>query len=142
MKLLTKLRRYFSIGSHRSNVPTGFIPLKEIKTVVVVTDGADAGLEPTKVRISKFFGDNNIKVKYISAADKDIRTSSDLFLAINGHVSVDEKYAASSSTARFKIGRHQVGRQIYDVVVADPTDEPVPVAAAFDYMTKLITNIK
>ena len=109
---------------------------------MVFVDSSDPGLEPTKVRITKFFGDNNIKVKYISAADKDIRTSSDLFLAINGHVSVDEKYAASSSTARFKIGRHQLGRQIYDVVVADPTDEPVPVAAAFDYMTKLITNIK
>ncbi|MBO4743150.1 MAG: hypothetical protein J5533_05900 [Bacteroidales bacterium] len=142
MRLLTKLKRKLSIGRHRSKVPTGFLPLKEIHSVVVFVDGADEGLEPTKVRILKFFGDNGIKVRFISALDEDLRTSSDLFIALNGHKSVDEHYAAAASTARFKIGRHQLGRQLYDCVVADPTEEPVFVAAAFDYMTKLITQIK
>lgn len=142
MRLLTKIRRYLSIGSHRSKVPTGIIPLKKIRKAVVFVDNADEGLEATKVRISKFFGDNHISTAFISAADADIRTKSDIFIAINGHKSVDEQYAASSSTARFKVGRHQLKRQIYDCVVADPTDEPVPVAEAFDLMMKLLANIK
>ena len=142
MKLLRKIKRYLCICGHRSTVPTGIIPLKDIRTAVIFVDGADVGLEPTKVRILKFFGDNGIKVRFISADDKDIRTSSDLFIALNGHKSIDERYAASSSTARFKVGRHQMPRQLYDFVVADPTDEPSPVASAFDLMLKLITHIQ
>lgn len=142
MKLLKKLARFFAISSHRSNVPTGFIPLRDMRSAVVFTDPADAGMEPLKVRIRKFFGDNGISTRFISAADKDIRTSSDIFIALNGHKSIDERYAAASSTARFKVGRHQLARQVYDFVVSDPTDEPVPVAAAFDVMLKLITSIK
>lgn len=142
MRLLTKLRRYLSIGSHRSKVPTGIVPLKEIRKAVVFVDTADDGLEPTKVRIKKFFGDNGISTTFISAADAKLRTQSDLFIAVNGHKSVDEEYAASASSARFKVGRHQLKRQVYDCVVADPTDQPVPVGAAFDLMMKVLTNIK
>ena len=63
--IFTKLKRYLSVGRHRSKVPTGFIPLKEIKSVVVFADSSDPGLDPTKVRISKFFGDNGISPTFL-----------------------------------------------------------------------------
>ncbi len=140
MKLFRTIARYLSIGSHRSSVPTGLLPLGEVRSVTVFTDGADQGLEPAKVRIRKFFGDRS--VTFISALDKDIRTSSDVFIALNSKPSVDERYAASSSTARFKLGRHQLKGQIYDFVVTDPAEEPSTAGAAFDVMANLITHIK
>lgn len=142
MSIFTKIRRYLTLNSHRSKVPTGIIPLRQIKSVVVFVDSSDQGLEPTKLQINKFFGDNNIRVRYVNASEKNLRTESDLFIALNGHKSVDEHYAAAASTARFKIGRHQLGRQLYDCVVADPTEEPVPVATAFDIMKNLITHVQ
>ena len=140
MRLLVKLRRYLSASRHRSPVATGILPLKDIHSVVVFVDGADAGLEPLKIRIQKFV--QGCSVKFVSARDKDLRTSSDAFIAINSTPSVDERYAAVWSTARFKVGRHQLPHQVYDLVVSDPGEEPAPVGTAFEVMSNLITQIK
>lgn len=140
MRILVKLSRYLSASRHRSPVATGIIPLAEMHSVVVFVDGADPGLEPTKIRIRKFFEGRS--VSFVSARDKDLRTGSDVFIALNSTPSVDERYAAVWSTARFKIGRHQIPGQVYDMVVSDPGEEPSAVSSAFDVMSNLITHIE
>jgi len=142
MQFLRKIIRLFCTGSHRSTVPTGFLPLSETKTAVVFTSQSEPGLDSATAAARKFFADRGITVRFISAADKNIRTQSDLFIAINAHKSIDERYAARSSTARFKLGRHQLRRQVYDILVTDATDEPASQDKAFKSISDILTTIK
>jgi hypothetical protein len=118
------------------------MPLSEVYSVVVFTDDAEAGLEPLKVAIKSFFAKGGAVVRFIRADDEDLRTSSDMFVALNSRPSIDERYAAMSSGARFKIGRHQFPGQVYDLVVADPGEEPASATEAFTLIQQLITSIK
>ena len=45
-------------------------------------------------------------------------------------------------TARFKIGRHQLRRSVYDFVVSDPEEAQTNVSAVFDVIEKMITSIR
>ena len=74
--------------------------------------------------------------------DKDLRTDSDFFLSLNPKPCINERYAASSSTARFKAGRHQLKGGVYDLVVSDTTPEPVAMKEAFEVIEKMLNNIK
>ena len=142
MSLIRKIVRLVCTGRHRSTVPTGLIPLSEIHSAVVYVDPLESGVEPLKLRLRDFFGKRGIELRIIGPSDKDIRTSSDLFIALNGQKSIDEQYAASSSTARFKVGRHQLPKDLYDCVVTAPGEENATVASSFDLIENLITNIQ
>lgn len=142
MSLFRKLKRLFCIGRHRSTVPTGFLPLSEVRSAVIYTDPDESGVEPLKLRLKEFFGKRSIELKLISPHDKDIRTSSDLFIALNARPCIDERYAASSSTARFKMGRHQLRRGVYDCIVTDQEDAQAPVSSVFDMIVNLLTSIQ
>lgn len=142
MKLLRKIIRLLCTGSHRSAVPTGFVPLSGIRSVVVFSDPGDQGQAAALAAARKFFSHSGISVKTITASDRNVRTESDLFIALNGRKSIDERYAAASSTARFKIGRHQLRRQVYDVIVSDPEDAPASADAAFSAISKILTTIQ
>ena len=142
MQLLKKIVRLLCIGSHRSTVPTGFVPLPEIRSVVVFSDPSDPGQVAALAETHKFFAHRGISVKTVTASDRNIRTQSDLFIALNSKKSIDERYAAASSTARFKVGRHQLRRQVYDVVVSDPDEESAGADAAFRAISNILTTIK
>ena len=142
MKLMRKLIRRLCLRSHRSHTATGVIPLSEVFSVVVYTDDSEAGLEPLKVNIKTFFAKGGAVVRFVRADDDDLRTTSDVFIALNSVPSIDERYAAVCSGARFKIGRHQFPGQIYDLVVTDHGEEPAPASEAFALIQKLITSIQ
>lgn len=143
MSFTRKVVRWFCIGAHRSKVPTGLMPLTDIKSAVVYVDATEAYCEPFKLRLKDFFGKKGIDLRIIGEFDKDLRTDSDFFLALNPKPCINERYAATCSTARFKAGRHQIKRGVYDLVVADAADsEPLPMKEAFDAMEKMLTNIK
>ena len=142
MSLKRKIARRLCLRSHRSRTATGVMPLSEVYSVVVFTDDAATGLEPLKVAIKSFFAKGGAVVRFIRADDEDLRTSSDMFIALNSRPSIDERYAAMSSGARFKIGRHQFPGQVYDLVVADPGEEPASATEAFTLIQQLITSIK
>jgi len=142
MNLFRKLKRLFCIGRHRSTVPTGFLPLSEIRSAVIYMDLDESGGEPLKLRLKDFFGKQGIDLRLLSPHDKDIRTSSDLFIALNARPCIDERYAATSSTARFKIGRHQLRKGVYDFIVTDQEDAHAPVSSVFDVIVNLITSIR
>lgn len=142
MKLLRKIIRRVCLRAHRSHTATGVIPLSEVFSVVVYTDDSEAGLEPLKVNIKTFFAKGGAVVRFVRADDDDLRTTSDVFIALNSVPSIDERYAAVCSGARFKIGRHQFPGQIYDLVVTDHGEEPAPASEAFALIQKLITSIQ
>ncbi len=142
MSFSRKVVRWFCLGAHRSKVPTALMPLSDIRSAVVYVDAAEAYCEPFKLRLKDFFGKRGIELKIISEFDRDLRTASDFFLALNPLPCINEHYAASSSTARFKAGRHQFKREIYDLVVIDAPGAPLPMKDAFDAIEKMLINIK
>ena len=142
MSALRKLIRLLCLRAHRSDVPTSFVPLSELRSVAVFVDDSDPGCEPARLSIRKFFGDRGMEISVISASDRDIRTSSDLFIALNTKGSIDERYAAASSRARFKIGRHGLRNSPYDFVLSDPEEGPASVGDAFDANARLLTSVK
>lgn len=142
MSFSRKVVRWFCLGAHRSKVPTSLLPLSEVKSAVVYVDATEAYSEPFKLRLKDFFGKRGIELEIISEFDKDLRTDSDFFLALNPVPCINERYAASSSTARFKAGRHQFKRDIYDLVVLDAPGDPLPMKDAFDAIEKMLINIK
>lgn len=142
MSLVRKLIRLFCTPSHRSQVQTGLLPLQDIKSATVFVDENEAGFEPLKLRIKEFFSSRGIEVAFLSAFSKDIRSTSDLFIALNAKPSIDERYAAASSSARFKIGRHALKKGTYDFVVSDPQEAPAPVSEVFDVIEELLCSVK
>ena len=142
MSFTRKVVRWFCLGAHRSKTPTQLMPLSDIKSAVVYVDATEAMCEPFKLRIKDFFGKRGINVKIIGEFDNDLRTDSDFFRALNPKPCINERYAASSSTARFKAGRHPVGKDIYDLVVSDAPENPLSMRDAFDVIEKMLINIK
>lgn len=143
MQLLKSIVRLLCTGSHRSTVPTGFVPLTEIRSALVFTDPAEQGCEEAVTAARKFFEDKGIDVSFISAADRDIRRSADLFVSLCGRKSISERYAAAACTARFKVGRHQIDRQLYDVTVTDGSSQPAsgPIEA-FRAIAGILSSVK
>ena len=142
MSFLRKLGRRLMLRAHRSKVPTALIPLSRIKSAVVYVNAVEPYCEPFKIKLKDYFRKRGIEVKIISEFDRDLRTDSDFFLALNPRKCINELYAASSSTARFKAGRHQIGKGIYDLVVSDSEEDPLPMKDAFDAIEKMLINIK
>ncbi|MBO4671758.1 MAG: hypothetical protein J5640_07980 [Bacteroidales bacterium] len=142
MSLFRKLTRLINMGRHRSTVPTGFLPLSEVHSAVVYLDPEDSGVEPLKLRLKDFFGKRGIGLQIAGPSDKELRTSSDLFIALNARPGIDERYAATCSTARFKIGRHQLKKDVYDFVVTDQEDTRTSISAVFDVIENMITSIR
>ncbi len=142
MSFLRKFGRWLCLRAHRSKVPTSLIPLSEVKSAVVYVDATEAYCEPFKLRLKDFFGKRGISLKIIGEFDKDLRTDSDFFLALNPKPCLNERYAAISSTARFKAGRHQIKGGVYDLVVSDAPENPLQMKEAFDAIEKLLINIK
>lgn len=142
MEFMRPVKRFLCMRRHRSSVPTGLVPISDIRTAVVFLNRHTDITEPDKVVITRFFEQNGVSWTFISPENEDIRTQSDLFMSLSPVESVHERYAATSSTARFKIGRHQIKGGIFDFVVIDNTVEPRPELDAFRVMRSFIVSIQ
>lgn len=120
MSGLRTIARFLLMRHHRSKTPTGILPLSELHSAVIMCDPKDPCPEKD---IKRFFEPYGISYSIISEFDKDIRTGSDIFISLTGETSISERYAAMSSTARFKVGRRQIKRDVYDLVVYNPAPE-------------------
>ena len=142
MSLKSKAKHFLCLRRHRSDVPTGLVPLSDISTAVIFMDCPEDLLESQKIGIMGFFKHHGITVSFLYADDEELRTSSDLFISLSVQGGINERYAAVSSTARFKIGRHQLKGDVYDFVVTDGAPEPVPALDAFKVIEHFILNIQ
>lgn len=131
--------RFLMMRRHRSKVPTGIVPLSFIRSAVIYRDPK----EPSCIReIKRYFEPKGIIVREISEFDSDIRTDEDLFIAISTFPSLSERYAATSSTAKFKVGRRQLKGNVYDLVVSDNSEMPKSQSTAFAAITEFIDKIQ
>ena len=135
MSGLRTIARFLLMRRHRSKSPTGILPMEEVRSAVVFRDPK----EPCPDRdIKRFFDSYNIPYRIISEFDRDVRSNEDLFISITAKTSVSERYAASSSRARFKVGRRPVGHNVYDIVLTNPGElyksESVAFAAICDFL--------
>ena len=142
MSLKRKLIRYLCLRSHRSTVPTGLVPLSEMSDAVIFMDKPDDLSEPQKVTIQIFFKGYGVKLRFIYADDEDVRSVSDLFLSLSSEGGINERYAAVSSGARFKIGRRQIKGDVFDLVVTDNGPEPAPVLDAYKVIERFMVTIR
>lgn len=142
MNPLRVFLRLLLMHSHSSRRPTGITPLSQIHSVVIYVCQDDPHCEPAKIMMKHFFESRGINVRIICSYDRNIRTSSDLFLAMNNKVGISERYAARSSTAKYKVGRHQLRRNIYDVVVTDSSEEPMKVDVMFDAVKDILLKVE
>ena len=142
MSLKRKLIRFFAMRRHRSTVPTGLAPLSDLHSAVLFLDKPDDLEEPQKTAITRFFKQHGITLSFLYDDDEDLRTSSDLFISLSAIGGVNERYAATSSAARFKIGRHQLKGDVYDFVVTDGSPEPAQPMEAFKVVEHFILNIQ
>jgi hypothetical protein len=156
---ITKFFRSLALRKNASTVPTRMTPLREIKSATVFVDSAAEDAESTCNAVRQFFGNMNIPVS-IFCPDKsqlnwlgylkdDVRGSrqqprkEDLFISL---VDLPEYFAdefeARCSTAAFKVGRRQLGGNVYDMVVSSSRNAPSSQSEAFsyikDYLNKLI----
>ncbi len=141
MNKFRKLKLRLSMRKHQSKVPTGLLPLSQIHTVVIFMDSADELTEPQKLTFRRKIG-RDCNVDFLYATDVELRSESDLFISLSNTFEIFEEYAAVTSRARFKIGRHQLPKGTYDLVLSDTTPEPLPLLEAFDQIQKLLTTIQ
>ena len=141
-KLIQKLLRRLCLRRHRSTVPTGLVPLSGLSSAVIYLDNPGDILESRKISISTFFKRYGIQTSWMHSEDEDLRSSSDLFISLSSAHDINERYAAESSSARFKIGRSQLKGDVYDFVVTDNGPEPAPASEAFDVIEHFIVNIQ
>ena len=142
MKLVRKLIRLLCMRSHRSGVATGLVPMNELRSAVVFAGSNDPDRGLLERRVRAFMGAANINVQFVYPDSRNIRTDSDLFISLVPKSSIDERYAALSSTARFKVGRHQLSGGVYDLVVTDNESVSASSTDAFETISNLITNIR
>lgn len=135
MNLKRKLIRYLCLHRHSSSIPTGLEPLSKLRSVVIFMDKADEITEPQKIKIRGFFKEYGLSTSFLYMDNDDLRSSSDMFISLSLEGGINERYAASASTARFKVGRHQLEHDIYDLVVTD--SDPEHPCAPLDALTAI-----
>ena len=142
MKVTRKLIHLLSLRRNRSTEPTGLVPLSALHSAVIYLDNPGDLSEPQKVSVTTFFKQYGIGISWLHAEDEELRSSSDLFISLALAGDIFERYAASCSSARFKVGRHQLKGEIYDFVMTDNGPEPVPAMEACGVIEQFLLNIK
>ena len=142
MKITRKLIHFLRLRRNRSTVPTGLVPLSGLHSAVIYLENPGDLSEPQKVSVTTFFKQHGIGTSWLHAEDEELRSSSDLFISLSLSGDIFERYAATCSSARFKVGRHQLKGDVYDFVMTDNGPEPVPPMDACGVIEQFLLNIK
>ena len=139
MSGLRSVLRFFLLYSHRSKVPTGIYPLDSIESVAVLRSPGEYALDRM---VTDFFRARNIRVRLLSKQDPDLRTDENLFISLMAVADIDELYAAVSSKAKFKIGIHNLRRDVYNIVVTVTESGDARQAAIFETIEDILMKIR
>lgn len=130
--------RFFLLFFHRSKVPTSFVPLDQISSVAVLRTEDEYGLDK---EINDFFNRFGIKVRLLSKRDKRLRTNEDLFISLLAERGMDETYAVECSTAKFKVGIHDI-KKYFDLTVVPPEGGDARQVAIFQVIADILQKIR
>lgn len=153
------IARRITLRKCASKVPTGLVPLSEIKTVTVYIERNSLDWSVTECKVHRFFEGKGIQVETVmmnshdvdwlgrsrrSQSRKSIEGHEDLLISLLPVNSFALKYCAVSSHAKFKIGREQIRKNVFDLVVSDRTgdDDEGSQIAVFDYITELFSKLQ
>lgn len=130
--------RFFLLLFHRSKVPTSFVPLDQISSVAVLRTEDEYGLDK---EINDFFNRFGIRVRLLSKRDKRLRTDEDLFISLLAERGMDETYAVECSTAKFKVGIHDI-KKYFDLTVVPPEGGDARQVAIFQVIADILQKIR
>lgn len=173
------IKSYFrkrSLRKHSSTVPTGIVPLADIRSYVAIIDVEESTFDSCKTAIMNFFRAHNIKgcvffqdFRKIGSEDRLITSiqttitkkdldwigrpsryklnvleeqAPDLFISLVKDPDFSIEYMARTSKARFKIGRSQLGGNIFDLVISDPAGKNVSQLECFSVIKSYLTKIQ
>ena len=177
--MLDFIKSYFrkrSLRKHSSTVPTGIVPLADIRSYVAIIDVEESTFDSCKTAIMNFFRAHNIKgcvffqdFRKIGSEDRLITSiqttitkkdldwigrpsryklnvleeqAPDLFISLVKDPDFSIEYMARTSKARFKIGRSQLGGNIFDLVISDPAGKNVSQLECFSVIKSYLTKIQ
>ena len=136
---LRTVLRLLLLHHHRSKVPTGFLPLDRIESVAILRTPDEYAVD----RMMKdFFTSRGIRVRLMSKKDKNLLSNEDLFICLLAEPDIDELYAAVCSKAKFKIGTHNLVKDVYNIVVTVTKDSDARQVAIFETIADLLEKIR
>lgn len=153
--LFTLIFRSIRLRSRASKVPTCITPLGKISSVTVLLDpDAPDTLEvekavrdyfKTKGKTLDIFTPSRQNLNWPGRLSKKALGSckagdEDLFISLVPSVSYAVRYAAITSRAVFKIGRRQLRRKTFDIIVSDV--EGATQARVFEYVAQILEMVK
>lgn len=138
MPELRTFLRIFLLLFHRSKVPTALVPLDQISSVAVLRTEDDFSVDH---EINTFFNRYGIRVHLLYKTDRRLRTDEDLFISLLAERSIDETYAVVCSTAKFKVGIHDI-RKRFDLLVKPPEEGDARQVAIFQVIADILQKIR
>ena len=130
-----------SLKRHASVVPTEILPLSKIKSYVAIIDVEDPSFDACKTTITKkdldWLGRPN---KYKMGVLEE--RAPDVFISLIKEPDFAIEYMARTSKARFKIGRKQLGGDLFDLVVSDPAGKDLSQLDSFNAMKSYLGKIR
>lgn len=128
-----------------SRVKTGFTPLSKVKKAAVLLCADDPDFEATAIDVVKFFDRYGIAVEIVPVRKGRLIVVSrkvELFISLLPENGFRAEYVARRSRALFKIGRYQMRRETFDLVVSDPEGKRFPQREVFSTISKIISQTK
>ncbi|MBO4427843.1 MAG: hypothetical protein J5771_05125 [Bacteroidales bacterium] len=128
-----------------SRVKTGFTPLSKVKKAAVLLCGDDPDYQQTADDVQKFFDAYGIAVQIVAVRRGHlikVRRKVDLFISLLPVNGFKAEYVARRSKALFKVGRYQMRKETFDLVVSDPEGRRYPQREVFSTISKIISQTK
>ncbi len=135
------LLRLVALKRNASRAPHGLCPLDRIRTATVLLDSSAEDLDAARASVKQYFDYHHIPVHILapSKGDCDLlgtirkktrgpraeQGSGELFISlVDRPESFFAEYEARCSRACFKVGRHQLPGDVFDLVVLAPEGTP------------------
>ncbi len=156
---VTYLARRIALKKHASTVPTGLLPLSEVRKAVVLLNAMDPDIEIIKKDVKKFFEPFDIEVLFLAPMKWDINyfgwlkekfrcpegneRNEDLFISLEPDRDVFfAEYELRCSTARFKMSRFQLPGDVADISVSNPESAIPRTPETFDVIKDFLLKIR
>ena len=152
------ISRFIAIRRNASTLGTEIMPLSRISSAVVVADAQEPQCQEALAQAERFFLSMGIPVKLLFVRKENLdllgrlkrkirfdggkQTSEDLLICLTSNPSFAFRYEAVCSKSRFKIGRIQLRKDLFDVVFGTPEGKVSGQAEVFEEIAEFLKKIK
>lgn len=128
-----------------SRIPTSIVPLAEFRRVTVLLDATAPDFEKAWNVALTFFGKTGSELTVVPVERKGlIRTSrkTDVLISLLPVHDWRSRYVVCRSQAKFKIGRGQFDKPVFDLVVSDPEGRQFPQSEVLEKIFDILRKLK